>query len=56
MSMSVDPAYLVDLEALMYALEHGRARTPEVTLPGAGGVTLLNGAEFGDRRPGLGPR
>jgi hypothetical protein len=32
-SVSVDPAQLVDLEALMYALEHGRARTPEVTFP-----------------------
>jgi hypothetical protein len=31
MAVSVDPAYLVDLEALMYALERGRARTPEVT-------------------------
>ncbi|MGH8697559.1 MAG: hypothetical protein ACREVS_13840 [Burkholderiales bacterium] len=31
MSVPVDPAYLIDLEAMMYALEHGRARTPEVT-------------------------
>jgi hypothetical protein len=33
MSVSVDPAYLVDLEAMMYALERGRARTDEVRLP-----------------------
>jgi hypothetical protein len=33
MAVAVDPAYLVDLEAMMYALEHGRAATPEVRLP-----------------------
>jgi DNA-directed RNA polymerase specialized sigma24 family protein len=29
----VDPPELVDLEAMQYALEHGRPRTPEVSLP-----------------------
>ena len=28
-----DPAELVDLEEMQYALEHGRPRTPEVSLP-----------------------
>lgn len=29
----VDPQELVSLEEMIYALEHGRARTPEVSLP-----------------------
>ncbi len=33
MAVSVATASLPEFEALMYALEHGRARTPAVTLP-----------------------